>query len=505
MSLRLRLVILIVALVALVSVALSGLYLDRLLTALTADSIERSELAGQQIYSFLKGTLEEDEAPAEFDDRKSFWYEKVAADKDISAMLLRTMALGSGSIVEINVASQLNQILASSDPDRVGSMLFPLESFSAWLQRPLSRRLRDLVGHSPDYEVTVGLQNENQPIFTIQVVTSNVLLREALLPEVTRLAEVSGGSLLLVLLVTMFATTYLLKPVKTIEQTIDRIAHGTDRAEAHGAMAKEFAVVEDKLNLLGQEYRHVREDAKTLRHNVGELLERMASQLDVATRLAAISRLTSGVAHEIKNPLNAISLRLDLLRAHLGDDNEELVAEVDILTKEVLRLDRVVKTFLDFARPVEVKFSDVDIVALAQEVTQLMVPQARAAGVELLFEAPETSFPVRGDADMLKEALLNLVTNAIEAMHGGGRLEVKAASEGGTVNLEVADTGPGISPEMRNRVFQLYFTTKKQGSGIGLAMVYRTVQLHNGTIGFTSEVGQGTTFHLQFPAVAHYA
>jgi hypothetical protein len=229
------------------------------------------------------------------------------------------------------------------------------------------------------------------------------------------------------------------------------------------------------------------------------------------------------VAHEIKNPLNAIMLRLDLLREHLGAPEEELAQEIGILSKEVLRLDRVVKTFLDFSRPLEVRFQNLDLAAIAREVTDLMTPQARHSGIQMEFHAPEASAGagtvwMRGDPDLLKQAILNLVTNAMEAMKQGGRLRITvgssvrdpssaglgtgAATVEGNVTLEVADTGPGIPPAVQAKVFQLYFTTKEKGSGIGLAMTYRAVQVHNGTIEFESQPGRGTSFLLQFPALA---
>ena len=130
-----------------------------------------------------------------------------------------------------------------------------------------------------------------------------------------------------------------------------------------------------------------------MQHNVEHLLERMESQLDVASRLTAISNITGGVAHEIKNPLNAIALHLDLLRERLGGPEEELNAEIDILSKEVRRLDRVVKTFLDFSRPVDVRLEEVDLAGLAREVSELMTPQARVAKIDLHFDPP-----VAGDA-----------------------------------------------------------------------------------------------------------
>jgi signal transduction histidine kinase len=421
------------------------------------------------------------------------------------------MAL-SPSIVEINVAGESGEILASSNPSRAGMPLAPLSNFSEWKSAPFYRRVADLVVRRPDYQVAVplGIAGQSQPVFTIQVVASSVLLSNALLPEIETMAAVSGGALLVSLLLTVLFANRALRPVRRIERTIDRIAQGNfggDEAGASGIMQqpKEFAALESKLNLLGQQFRGARQDANNLKQSLDEMVERMASQLDVASRLAAISRITGGVAHEIKNPLNAIALRLDLLRAHTeaGASVDELTPEIDVLSTEVRRLDRVVKTFLDFSRPVEVRLTELDLAALAKEVTHLMTPQARVAGIEVIFEDPGEPALMRGDADLLTQAILNLVTNATEAMKNRGHLRVSVTCDGDWLALEVADDGPGIPPEVRDKVFQLYFTTKERGSGIGLAMTYRAVQLHNGTVDFASD-GGGTTFRLQFPALVRH-
>ena len=322
---------------------------------------------------------------------------------------------------------------------------------------------------------------------------------------------VAAGALLVSLLITGLATSRALRPLRRIEQTIDRIAQGRFGADSsppqdqdenpNHAEAREFAAVESKLNLLGRQYTGARQDATNLKHSLDEMVDRMATQFDLASRFAAISRISGGVAHEIKNPLNAISLHLDLLRARAESTGEELLPEIDVLSKEVRRLDRVVKTFLDFSRPVEVRFAEVDLGALAAEVAHLMTPQAQLAGIELQSDSPAQPVWVRGDEDMLQQAVLNLVTNAMEAMKTGGHLRLSVASDRHMVTLTVADDGPGIPPEMRGKVFQLYFTTKEKGSGIGLAMTYRAVQLHNGTVDFVSEVGRGTTFRLQLPSL----
>jgi signal transduction histidine kinase len=513
-SLRIRLVLLIVALVTLVTVALSGLYLDRLVNSLWAAAFERSELASQQVNAFIVDHInqhaQEYFAPTGVEQTKALWRDIVLNDRDISNTLERTMAL-SPSIVEINVAGQSGEILASSNPSRAGMPLAPLSNFSEWRARPLYRRVPDLMARRADYQVAVplGIAGQSEPVFTIQVVASSVLLRNALLPEIQTMAAVSGGALLVSLMLTVLFANRALRPVRRIEQTIDRIAQGNPGDEPGGPILphqpKEFAALYSKLNLLGQQFRGARQDASTLKQSLDQMVERMASQLDVATRLAAISRIGSGVAHEIKNPLNAIALRLDLLRARVmaGAPEEDLTPEIDVLSTEVRRLDRVVKTFLDFSRPLEVRLTEVDLAALAKEVTVLMTPPAKVAGIEVTFEELGGPALMRGDADLLKQAILNLVTNATEAMKSGGRLRVSVSHEGDAVAIEVADTGPGIPPEVRDKVFQLYFSTKERGSGIGLAMTYRAVQLHNGTVDFASDSG-GTKFRLQFPALVRH-
>jgi signal transduction histidine kinase len=511
MSLRLRLILLTVTLVTVVVAVLSALYLTSLVDSLSATALDRAQLATQQVNAYLNDRINRDSqdqpAPADLAATETQWRETVSQDPDISNMLFRTMAL-SAALLEINVAGHDGVILASSNPSRVGQGLAHLENFADWRSRSLYRRLMDLMVRKPDYQVVVPLGVGQQSIFIIQVVTSSVFLIDPVLPQVSTVAEVAAGALFVSLLLAGFATSRALRPLKRIEATIDRIAQGDFHGEEPRRpehRPREFAALESKLNLLGQQYTGARQDNTILKRSLDDKIASMATQFDVASRLAAISRISGGVAHEIKNPLNAISLRLDLLRAHAETQQDELIPEIDILSKEVRRLDRVVKTFLDFSRPLEVRFTEVDLAALAAEVANLMTPQARAAGVEMHFEAPGAPAFIRGDADLLKQAILNLVTNALEAMKTGGCLRLNVVVVGDTVIAELTDNGPGIPPEVRDKVFQLYFTTKERGSGIGLAMTYRAVQLHNGTVDFTSELGRGTTFRLQFPALVRHA
>src|SRR6202790_4449267 len=513
MSLRVRLILLTVALVTVVVLILSGLYLNSLVDSLSATALDRAQLASQQVNAFINDRINrhalDQPAPADLEATKTMWREIVANDPDVATTLFRTMAL-SAALLEINVGGQDGLILASSNPSRVGQELARLDNFADWRRRSLYRRLVDLAVRKPDYQVVVPLGVGQQSIFTIQVVTSSVFLLDPVLPQVSTVAGGAAAALLLSLLLAGLAPSRALRPLKRIEETIDRIAQGSFRGDEDTGSKdlenrpREFVALESKLNLLGQQYSGARRDNTNLKRSLDDKVASMAPQCAVASRLAAISRISGGVAHEIKNPLNAIALRLDLLRAHAEIQDGQLVPEIDVLSKEVRRLDRVVKTFLDFSRPLEVRFADVDLGALAGEVANLMTPQAKLAGGGMHFEAPAEAALIRGDADLLKQTLLNLVTNALEVMKNGGHLRLKVERAGDSVVAEVADDGPGIPPEVRDKVFQLYFTTKERGSGIGLALTYRAVQLHNGTVDFTSEVGRGTTFRLQFPALVHH-
>jgi signal transduction histidine kinase len=225
----------------------------------------------------------------------------------------------------------------------------------------------------------------------------------------------------------------------------------------------------------------------------------LEDQIDVTTKLAALGRLTSGVAHEVKNPLNAMVLQLEILKSKLAGQGENVGPHLEILSKEIRRLDRVVKTFLDFTRPVELHPSPTDVEGLVREVFLLAEPQARQNNVRLVFE-PQGALPTLDvDPDLMKQALLNLVLNGCQAMPAGGQLKVKAQTDGRYVNLEVTDQGVGIPPEARQKIFSLFYTTKPGGSGIGLAMAFRVLQLHNGFIAFSSEVHDGTTFRVSIP------
>ncbi len=232
-------------------------------------------------------------------------------------------------------------------------------------------------------------------------------------------------------------------------------------------------------------------------------LESINTQLQVSERLAALGRITAGVAHEVKNPLNSMRLWLENLKESLPAEQDGASQQaVQVLDKEIDRLDAVVKRFLDFTRPMDIRLEATQLADLLKEVLEVAQPQFQKSNIQLAHLLPIDVPEAYVDRALLKQAVLNLVLNAAEAMPGGGQLRLVLSRRGEMAEITVGDTGKGIPPENRQKIFQLFFTTRPGGSGIGLASTFRIVQLLNGSIDFTSEVGRGTTFRIELPLAA---
>jgi signal transduction histidine kinase len=254
-----------------------------------------------------------------------------------------------------------------------------------------------------------------------------------------------------------------------------------------------------------------------------EYLSRVESTLRYSHKLAALGRLSAGVAHEVKNPLNAMMIHLELLRQQFETPRVAVAAggartigiesapverhvdatrareHVEVIAGEIRRLDEVVQGFLKFTRPEDLKLQPVQLGALLDEVIPILQPEARRSRVDLQVDvgsAPD----VNGDPAMLRQAFLNLGLNACQAMPNGGTLSIRGeTARGRRAAVVFSDTGVGIKPEHLGRIFDLYFTTREKGSGIGLSMVFRTVQMHDGEIEVQSTPGKGTTFRVLLP------
>ena len=239
--------------------------------------------------------------------------------------------------------------------------------------------------------------------------------------------------------------------------------------------------------------------AMLVSRNIG-YLSQVHSTLNYSRKLAALNRLMAGVAHEVKNPLNAMTIHLELLKRKLGP-NANVDKHVNVIGSEIQRLDEVLMGFLKFARPDELKLQPVQLTALVSDVVTTVRPEAVRSNITVNVDCPPTLPEINADPGMLRQAILNLALNGCQAMPDGGTLRIACRSTQRKVQIDVEDTGIGIPPENLNRIFDLYFTTKEKGTGIGLSMVYRIIQLHDGEVEVQSTPRSGTRFRLLFPQV----
>ena len=230
-----------------------------------------------------------------------------------------------------------------------------------------------------------------------------------------------------------------------------------------------------------------------------ESVEAIESELEVSRRLSAIGRLTAGVGHEVKNPINAIVVHLELLRNRMGSGQDGALRHLNVIQAEIQRLDRVVQTLADFSRPVEIQLMERDLRTLVDDVVLLTEAQQAQRGVRVVTVVPDHPVMVKVDGDLMKQALLNVTLNGTQAMPEGGTLTLELSESDRRAVIRVRDEGVGIPHEMLEKIFDLYYTTKKEGSGIGLAMTYRILQLHQGEVLVESEVGRGTEFEMRIP------
>jgi PAS domain S-box-containing protein len=615
MSLKARLRIAIVALVTLLVIGMSVLYLYDFTHLTFQDTSDLAGFVADEVKENLLDRLDREVAAqnvhgSSVEEWKAIWTQIISTNPAIPEMLKRTQG-NADLVAAILVTDNRGNVLASSHPELVHTTLIPAQDFRDVKAGNWVVTLWDLMTRREDYITSrpLGVPPYKEVLFNITVKISSVLLKKAVLPALQVLGLTIGSSLFIAIFLGSVLPNVILDPLQRVSRSIDLIRTGQfDTAVLPlRRESTEFAAVQSKLSLLGQQFRGAKQDALEFRSNVEHLLERLEEavllfdnsgrlmmagetaermlaksreqligraleelfpastvlgnvivnavrtkesvhnqsvtippeaggaqhllvsveilrrapsqedigtlitlrdvesrqqlevQLGISSRLAAISRLTSGVAHEIKNPLNAMALHLEVLKSKLDVQEPEL----DVISREIKRLDNVVKTFLNFNKPVVLQARPIDLNRVVEQVLALVLVEAQARHVAL-----ETGLNgklwINGDPDLLKQAILNVVNNGLEAMPDGGKLAVRTEWNGNECGLTISDAGPGIAPAIQDRIFNLYFTTKEHGSGIGLATTFRVVQLHSGTIDFVSEQGKGTTFRLRFPGMMDY-
>ncbi|MEJ2492208.1 MAG: ATP-binding protein [Desulfuromonadales bacterium] len=240
----------------------------------------------------------------------------------------------------------------------------------------------------------------------------------------------------------------------------------------------------------------LRESYRKLRDQADQIIA-IEEQLRRADRLSALGELSAGMAHEIRNPLGAIKGTAEILREGVAQEDPKREF-ADILITEVDRLNRVLEDFLRFARPAPVEMGRFSLHQVVGDVLDLTRQQALRNKVEVKTDLDQ-DIQVPGLGEQIQQAVLNLVLNALQAMPEGGRLDVSTTNLDNEIQVQVRDSGPGIAPEDRGRIFNPFVTTRTSGTGLGLAITQRIVQSHEGRILLQSEPGQGACFTLCLP------
>ncbi|WP_224242616.1 sensor histidine kinase [Hyalangium gracile] len=229
----------------------------------------------------------------------------------------------------------------------------------------------------------------------------------------------------------------------------------------------------------------------------------LARRAQVTERLAAVGTMTAGLSHEIRNPLNAAALQLSVLERRvrkLPDAQQgSLLEPLNLVRDEIRRLDHILEDFLQFARPRDFRPEPVEVEPLLRRVVDLLGGQAEARKVKLEVAGPVSVARVPGEEERLRQVLINLALNALDATPAGGEVRISAGEEARGVWVMVDDTGPGVPPAVRDRIFEPFFTTKAQGSGLGLSIVHSIVTQHGGTLEVGDAPGGGARFVLRLP------
>jgi signal transduction histidine kinase len=477
-SLRARQTAAVTLLIAVAMTALSVQHLTNLARVGLEDSRGNGELLGRIIYQRARETIAAGGDPAV----------ALRADQGIRSILASTAAYGR-NVTYAAVVDNDGVAIAHSFPALEGQKLEPGEDLSKVLEANTATQVRTIYADR-SLDVALPLQLGDTPFGAIRVGLSPLLIRNdlsnALRPMLYTTLVVSGAAVL----VGLVLARRILRPIHVINTGLMKLGRGERIATIDLPLEEELEGVGDSFKVIS---------------------EKLASR--------SLGRLMAGVTHEVRNPLNAMTIHLELVREHLlrrhapvgavlrvdsgpeqSPEFEGACEHLDVIGAEIKRLDEVITGFVRFIRPEELQIQLVNVEALMTEVIALLEPNLSRKGILSRTNVPSGFPELQADPALLRQALLNLALNGCQAMSRGGTLTMGAALEKDRrVALKVEDTGNGIPAADLERIFDLYFTTKPEGTGIGLSIVYRIVQLHGGEIEVESTEDRGTTFRLLLP------
>jgi signal transduction histidine kinase len=477
LSLKQKQVLGVTAMVALIVIALSLLHLMTLARVLLLESRDRLELLANEVYVQAREVVT-DPATA---------YDALGGSRSVQSAL--EAAIYSQDVIDAVIVDPTGTVIASSDPVQVGTVLSPRTPLNNLIASSRLAQLQAVYNTEQSLEWNQPIALGDQPFGEIRIGLSTILVRSDLNESLAPAVAAAGGALLVAVISAMLLAQVVLRPMHVIRSSLSRLGRGDLGATLDLRDDEEFRELGDVFDQVSAQLRAAAPEGL-----------KPAQLTELSRRIAMVGRLTAGVAHEMKNPLNAMTIHLELLKQKLSA-GRPAGEHVEIIEQEIRRLDQRIQGFLKFVRPEESSFRAVTLTPLISSVVHAMQPEAQRAGVAIDLACTDGALAVQGDAAQLREVFLNLAQNAIQAMPRGGRLTIScSAAANQRVRVRVEDTGVGIAPENLAKIFELYYTTKERGTGVGLSMVYRTIQIHNGDIDVESTAGVGTTFILTLPS-----
>ena len=478
LSIKQKQVLGVTSIVVLVVVVLSVLHLVSLTRVLLEQSRHRGELIALTIYHRAQNVVVSSETG----------YQDLRRDPDMRSAL--ESALYSENVAYAAIVDYAGTVVAHSDPSRVGEQLPPGDDLGALADASGIAQLRAIYQTERMLEWRQPMLLGDMPFADVRVGQSTLLIRDTLTEALKPAALAAAIALAIAVVVAVLLAQIVVRPIHVIRSGLTRLGRGDFGAT--------LDLKEDEFKDLGDVFASVTNQLKDVMPHGAK----RSQLLELSRRVTALGRLTAGVAHEVKNPLNAMTIHLELLKQKLAAGSSAAATEshLEVIGREIRRLDDVVQGFLKFARPEELTLQAVSPGPLIDEVLKTLAVEADLTGVAIESNVAPDIPNIEADPGILRQALLNLAKNAVQAMSSGGKLTISGqATKDGRVEIRVADTGVGIAPENLAKIFDLYFTTKSGGTGIGLSLVYRTVQLHNGDIDVESTPGVGTTFVIRMP------
>jgi signal transduction histidine kinase len=415
----------------------------------------------------------------------------VHRDQALAALFESALA-GDPTLFDLGVFDPSGRAIAHTQSDRLGEVQPPRPALATLRRGGVPAQALRLLGPARTYDAVVHLSAAGRPFGEVRVGVSTTLLREQLLVSLRAGLWVMGVALLLAMVVALAFAQLLSRRVRDVVTGLQRLREGEFgyRLEVEGG--DELALLASSLNELGERLQETRARAAAGDLDQGELL--MATD-----RVAAWAKVASGLAHEMADPLNAAALHLGQLKRKWKDPRPETARHLTVLEEELKRLDQVVKGFRRFAILGEMRAEWFDLRSLLVEVAERTRETMAGKRLELVLDVEAVPERFWGDRALLRQALTNLIANAEQATPGGGHITLAAQRVEGGIEISVTDEGVGIPEDLQTRVFDLYFTTKEDGTGIGLAVVHQVVQLHGGRIRLRSAPGEGTQITLELP------